>query len=80
MKWDLDWKDSAPEVTRLRHHFDAVDFNATYGLLSLSLAADIDLGYDFEAEQELWNKRLGLPPVGLDSVVADAIRQARLTA
>ncbi|KAF3007609.1 hypothetical protein E8E13_007931 [Curvularia kusanoi] len=80
LKWDLDWKDSAPEVARLRQHFDAGDFNATYGLLSLSFAADIDVGYDFEAEQELWNKWLGLPPVGLDSVVADAIRQSRVTA
>ena len=73
-KWDLDWRDSAPEVARLREQFDAGDFNATYGLLALSFSADVDVGYDFEAEQEIWNDRLSLPKVGLEEVVADAIK------
>ena len=80
MKWELGWKDSAPEVERLREQFAAGDFNATWGLLSLSFTADIDVGFDFEADakKELWNSKLGLPEVGLESVVADAIERARV--
>lgn len=80
LKWELGWKDSAPEVERLREQFAAGDFNATWGLLSLSFTADIDVGFDFEADakKELWNSKLGLPEVGLESVVADAIERARV--
>ncbi|KAF2623802.1 hypothetical protein BU25DRAFT_461602 [Macroventuria anomochaeta] len=73
-KWDLHWQDSAPEVARLREQFDAGDFNATYGLLALSFSSDVDVGYDFEVEQEVWNDRLGLPKVDLEKVIADAIK------
>lgn len=76
-KWDLDWQDSAPEVARLRKQFDEGHFNATYGLLALSFSADLDVGYDFEAEQEVWNAKLGLPKVELEEVVAGAIRSAK---
>lgn len=80
LKWDLDWNDSAPEVKRLKEQFDTGDFNATWGLLSLSFTADIDVGFDFEADanKEVWNRKLGLPEVNLESVVADAIKQARV--
>lgn len=76
-KWDLDWRDSAPEIAKLRLQFDAGDFNATYGLLALSFSADVDVGYDFEAEHELWNERLGLPKVRLEEVIAEAIKLAK---
>lgn len=78
-RWDLDWNDSAPEVAKLREQFDAGIFNAAYGLLALSFSADVDVGYDFETEQELWNKKLGLPKVQLEEVVADAIELAKST-
>lgn len=78
-KWDLYWQDSAPEIAKLRGSFDAGDFNATYGLLALSFSADVDVGYDFESEQQLWNERLGLPKVRLEEVVADAVKLAKST-
>lgn len=76
-KYDLEWKDGAPEIARLQEQFDAGDFNATYGLLALSFSADVDVGYDFETEQQLWNARLGLPRVRLEQVVVDAIQLAK---
>ncbi|KAF3043585.1 hypothetical protein E8E11_003419 [Didymella keratinophila] len=75
-KWDLDWRVSAPKLAKLREQYDAGDFNATYGLLALSFSADVDVGYDFETGQELWNERLGLPKVRLEEVIADAIKLA----
>jgi nucleoside-diphosphate-sugar epimerase len=81
LKWELDWNDSAPEVKRLREEFDTGDFDAIWGVLSLSFVADIDVGFDFEADakKELWNSKLGLPEVDLESVVADAIERVRVT-
>ncbi|KAF3032922.1 hypothetical protein E8E12_004032 [Didymella heteroderae] len=79
LKWDLDWQDSAPAIAKLRDQFNEGDFNATYGLLALSFSADVDVGYDFEAEQKLWNDELGLPKVRLEEVVADAIKLAKGT-
>lgn len=75
--WNLDHHDSAPAVATLRERFVSGDFDATYGLLALSFGADLGVGYDFEAEQDVWNKKLGLPNVSLEKVVADAIKLAR---
>jgi hypothetical protein len=43
----------------------------------LSFVADVDVGYDFEKEREVWNEKLGLPKVGLDELVKGAIELAK---
>ncbi|KAL1792504.1 hypothetical protein ACET3X_009011 [Alternaria dauci] len=68
--------ESGPEIKKFRHQFDAGDLNATFPLLAISFGADVDVGYDFEAEQEVWNNKLGLPKVTLEEVVHDAAQLA----
>jgi hypothetical protein len=75
----MDWQNSALEITKLQGQFDAGDFDATYGLLALGFSADVDVGYDFEAEQELWNDRLGMPKVRVEEAFAVAIKLAKST-
>jgi nucleoside-diphosphate-sugar epimerase len=67
-------KQSGPEINKYRAQFDAGDLNATFPLLAISFGADVDVGYDFEAEQEVWNSKLGLPKVTLEKVVRDAVQ------
>lgn len=66
-------KDSGPELKLLREKYDAGDFNAAFAMLAITFGADVDVAYDFEKEQEVWNGRLGLPKVTLDEVVQEAI-------
>jgi hypothetical protein len=70
-------KRSGQEIKALREKYDAGDFNATFPILSISFGGDVDVGYDFEKEQEVWNSKLGLPKVELDEVVKEAIELAR---
>lgn len=72
-KFTVREKESAPAIKEWRGKYDAGDFSATFPLLALSFGADVDVGYDFEKEQEIWNGRLGLPEVTLDEVVKEAI-------
>jgi hypothetical protein len=69
-------KESKPAIAQLRKQFDEGDFNATYPLLAISFGADVDMGYDFEKEQEVWNETLGLPKVTLEEVVKEAVELA----
>ncbi|ORY11709.1 hypothetical protein BCR34DRAFT_601153 [Clohesyomyces aquaticus] len=75
-KFKIDEKDSAPILREASQKFDAGEYNATFSLLAMSFVADVDVGYDFEKEQTVWNERLGLPKVGLDEVVKEAIELA----
>ncbi|KAF2677956.1 NAD(P)-binding protein [Lentithecium fluviatile CBS 122367] len=78
-KFSIEKKESAPVIEELRGKYEGGDFNATYGLLALSFVADMDVGYDFEKEQEVWNGKLGLPRRTLDEVVREAIELAKST-
>ncbi|KAB2103392.1 hypothetical protein AG0111_0g8027 [Alternaria gaisen] len=69
-------KQSGPDIKRFRDQFDAGDLNATFPLLAISFGADVDVGYDFEAEQEVWNKKLDLPKVTLEEIIHDAVELA----
>lgn len=64
-------KDSAEA---LKEKLDGEDL---FPVLAMSFGADIDIGYDFEKEQEIWNVKLGLPQVTLDEVVKQAIELAQ---
>lgn len=79
-KFAIEEKKSEPAIKELKEKFAAGDFNATYPLLALSFVADVDVGYDFEKEQEVWNGKLGLPKQTLDEVVKGAIELANSTA
>lgn len=72
-------KDSKPALKAAREQFDAGEFSATFPLLTLSFVADVDVGYDFEKERELWNEKLGLPKVTLEDVVKGAVELANLS-
>jgi uncharacterized protein YbjT (DUF2867 family) len=76
-KFDLEEKASGPEFQAWKDKYDAGDFNATFPLLAMTFGADIDVGYDYEKEQDVWNSRLGLPKVELDEVVKEAIDLAK---
>ncbi|KAH7412086.1 hypothetical protein DE146DRAFT_265780 [Phaeosphaeria sp. MPI-PUGE-AT-0046c] len=76
-KFEVTRKDSGPELKLLREKYDAGDFNATFPILAITFGADVDVAYDFEKEQEVWNGRLGLPKVTLDEVVKGAIDLAK---
>ena len=69
-------KQSSPDIKRFRDQFDAGDLSATFPLLAISFGADVDVGYDFEAEQEVWNRKLDLPKVTLEEIVHDAVELA----
>jgi hypothetical protein len=70
-------KDSAPALKEMRIKYDGGEFAAAFQLLALSFVADVDVGYDFEKEREVWNEKLGLPKVGLDELVKGAIELAK---
>lgn len=76
-KFEIRHKESGSEIEMLRKKYDAGDFNATFPILAMSFGADVDVGYDFEKEQQVWNEKLGLPKVGLDEVVKEAIELAK---
>jgi hypothetical protein len=73
VKFLVEEKQSGPEIKKLRQQLDAGDLNATYPLLAISFCADVDIGCNFEAEQEVWNTKLGLPKVTLEEMVHDAV-------
>ncbi|KAK7179470.1 isoflavone reductase family protein (NmrA-like family protein) [Paraphaeosphaeria sporulosa] len=69
-------KESGPAIREARERFEKGEFEATYPLLAISFAGDVDVGYDFEKEQTVWNEALGLPTRTLDEVVMGAIESA----
>jgi hypothetical protein len=69
-------KESKAELKALREKYDNGETAAGFGILSISFVGDVDVGYDFEAEQEVWNERLGLPKVSLEEVVGEAVALA----
>ncbi|KAF2201402.1 NAD(P)-binding protein [Delitschia confertaspora ATCC 74209] len=75
-KFIIEHRDSTADLTDARQKFDAGDYAAAFTLLAVSFTADVDVGYDFEAEQEIWNKKLGLPEVSLEQVIKDAVELA----
>jgi uncharacterized protein YbjT (DUF2867 family) len=70
-------KSSEPAIREARERFEKGEFEATYPLLALSFVGDVDVGYDFEKEQKVWNEVLGLPARTLDEVVEGAIEAAK---
>lgn len=75
-RWTLEKRESEPEIKALRAAFDGGDVGSTFKILAITFVADVDVGYDFEREQQIWNSRLGLPTVTLDEVVREAIELA----
>lgn len=70
-------KNSETAIATLREAFDQGDFSAAFPLLAISFGADVDVGYDFEKEQEVWNSKLQLPAVTLEEVIRAAIGLAK---
>jgi hypothetical protein len=75
-KFAITQKESQAELKALREKYDNGETAAVFGILSISFIADVDIGYNFEAEQEVWNERLGLPKVSLEEVVEEAVALA----
>ncbi|XP_014557344.1 hypothetical protein COCVIDRAFT_37253 [Bipolaris victoriae FI3] len=69
-------KESKPEIEALKKKYESGDASATFGLLALSFGADVDVGYDFPGEQQVWNEKLGLPKVTLEELVEEAMQLA----
>jgi hypothetical protein len=76
-KFSITQKESAPILKDLRERYDNGEAGAVFGILSISFIGDIDVGYDFEKDQVLWNEKLGLPKVSLEEVVEEAVALAR---
>lgn len=75
-KFSVTQKESAPELKALRERYDNGETEAVFGILAISFVGDIDIGYDFEREQVVWNEKLGLPKVRLEEVVEEAVALA----
>jgi nucleoside-diphosphate-sugar epimerase len=75
-KFEITHKDTASEIKVMKEKYDAGNFNAAFPILAMSFGGDLDVGYNYEEEQEIWNVKLGLPKVGLDDVVKEAIELA----
>ncbi|KAI2476852.1 NAD binding 10 multi-domain protein [Pyrenophora tritici-repentis] len=69
-------KESGPLIKELKKRYDGGDSGAAFPILAMSFGADVDVGYDFPKEQEVWNEKLGLPKVGLEDVVREAVELA----
>jgi uncharacterized protein YbjT (DUF2867 family) len=76
-KFEVELRESGPELKAEREKYDGGDYNAVYRILAISFGADVEVGYDFEADQEVWNTKLGLPKVELDEVVKQAVALAK---
>ncbi|USP78851.1 hypothetical protein yc1106_06125 [Curvularia clavata] len=75
-KFSITEKDSASAIKELKKRHEEGDAMATFGLLAISFGADVDVGYDFLAEQQVWNEKLGLPKVQLPEVIKEVIEAA----
>jgi nucleoside-diphosphate-sugar epimerase len=75
-EFEITHKDTASEIKVMREKYDAGNFNAAFPILAMSFGGDLDVGYDYEKEQEVWNEKLGLPKIGLGEVVKEAIELA----
>jgi nucleoside-diphosphate-sugar epimerase len=75
-KFTITQKESGSEIKSQKEKYDAGDFNATFPILAISFGGDVNVGIDFEMEQEVWNSKLGLPKVKLDEIVKEAIELA----
>ncbi|KAG9185789.1 hypothetical protein G6011_07120 [Alternaria panax] len=75
-KFRIEEKQSGSEIKKFQEQLAAGDLNAAFPLLALGFGADVDIGCDFEAEQEVWNSKLGLPKVTLANVVHDTVELA----
>jgi hypothetical protein len=67
--FELSRLNSAPKIKELREQHEAGDGSAAHKLVAMSVVADVDGGYEFDKEQELWNDRLDLPRTTLWEVV-----------
>jgi nucleoside-diphosphate-sugar epimerase len=74
--FEIEQKASGPAFKAFREKYDAGDFSATFPLLAMTFGADVDVGYDYEKEQEVWNSRLGLPKIELEEVVKESVELA----
>lgn len=75
-KFSITQKESAPEFKALKERYDNGEAGAGIQILALSFIGDIDIGYDFEREQVVWNEKLGLPKARLEEVVQEAVALA----
>jgi hypothetical protein len=76
-KWQLDRKESRDVLKAARARYDAGDVSAAFELLAITFVADVNVGYEFDKEQTIWNGRLGLPKETLDQVVKVAVEHAK---
>lgn len=79
-KWELEVKESEGAIRELKKRFEEGEFAATFGLLSISFAGDVDVGYDFEKEQKVWSEDLGVSKQTLEEVVREALEVANAAA
>lgn len=75
--FEVEERESKTEIERLKRKYEEGDASATFGLLALSFGADVDVGYDFPSEQQVWNEKLGLPKITLEELVEEAVELAR---
>jgi len=75
-RFRVERRESAPLFRAWRDKYDAGDGGAAFPLLAMSFGADVDVGYDFPKEQQVWNAKLGLPEVSLEEVVKEAVELA----
>jgi putative NADH-flavin reductase len=78
-KWSVDKKSSNDELAGLRAKYDGGDFNAAFALLAVSFVADVNVGYEFDKEQKVWNDELGLPGSTLEGIAKEAVELANRT-
>ena len=75
-RFRVERRESGPLFRAWRDKYDGGDSGAAFPLLAMSFGADVDVGYDFLKEQEVWNAKLGLPEVSLEEVVKEAVELA----
>jgi hypothetical protein len=75
-KFEVDRKISEPFLKELRANYDAGDASAAGQLLAITVVSDVDVEYEFDKEQVIWNEKLGLPKTTLEEVIKDAIAMA----
>lgn len=75
--FSIEERASAPEIESAKERFEGGDFGAAFELLKVSFVGNVDVGYDFEKEQRVWNGELGLPAKTLEEVVREAVERAK---
>lgn len=76
-KFEVEVKASQPIIAEAKKQIAEGNFYGNYTLVLMSVVSDVNTSYDFEKEQKVWNKELGLPEVTLESVIKDVVDRER---